>query len=130
MKRKQPSVVIGGMPRGLPDIRFRRYRTARALVVAFFKPMGRMRDLEGSGGMLKAVEELDVWAFASRNERVVRYWARPDANPLHVAYVLGHEVGHLSGRPYKSRRKDWAEEMRADEYGAAAFLALREAGHG
>lgn len=79
--------------------------------------------------MLRGIREMGVWAFCdtwAKPSPIIHYWAHQRANRLHVAYVLGHEVGHISGRKLRSRRNSWREEMRADEYGAAVFLAMRE----
>jgi hypothetical protein len=108
---KKSEVVIGGMGR------------------AFFGPMdAKPEDIQEWPGMLEGIRSMGVWAFCETRAKpcpVVHYWASPDADKAHVAYVLGHEVGHISGRPLRSRRNAWAEELRADEYGAAAYLAMR-----
>lgn len=127
MTRKAKSVVIGGLPRALPNVRFIRYRSPHTLAKAFFAPMGmEPRHVSEWPDMRRGIVDMGVWAFAARKSKVptVHYWAARDVDPLHLAYVLGHEVGHLSGRPLRSRRNAWREELRADEYGAAAFLAL------
>lgn len=125
----QQAVVILNGPRPLPQVRFRRHRSARALLDEFFRDMGGFDNIREAPAMLATTLEEGLWAFAATRAKpcpVVHYWARRDVDRLKLAFVLGHEVGHVSGRPLKSRRNDWREELRADEYGAAAFLAMRE----
>ncbi len=77
--------------------------------------------------MRRGILAMGAWAFAGRRPKgsVVHYWAAPSVSPLHLAYILGHEVGHVSGKQLRSRRNAWREELRADEYGAAAYLSLK-----
>ena len=122
-------LVIGGLKRALPRVHFVRHRTPQSLGRAFFGPMGaKPEDIAEWPAMLASIREMGVWAFVETEKKtpVVHWWASARADRLRVAYVLGHEVGHISGRPLRSRRNDWREELRADEYGAAAFLAFRE----
>jgi hypothetical protein len=127
MKR---SIEIVGIPRSLPVICWKRYGTPAALLNAFFRGMRLRgyRDVREGPSMLDGIREMRMWAFidTEKNRPLVHYWAAKDADPLRVAYMLGHEVGHVSGKRLNSRRNSWREELRADEYGAAAFLALRE----
>ncbi len=118
-----------GRPVAVPRVRFRRHRTPLSLLRAFFKPMGvRPEDIQEAPAMLADTKCFGMWAFAETlaSPPVIHYWHEKDANPLHLAMLLGHEVGHISGKKLRSRRNDWREELRADEYGAAAYLALRQ----
>lgn len=123
------AVVIGGAPRALPLVTFRRHRSPMSLLKAFFIPMGaHPRDVRETPDMLEDIRVSGVWAFCetkAKSAPVVHYWHAPGMDRLHLAYILGHEVGHISGRPLESRRKAWDEELRADQYGAAAYLAAR-----
>lgn len=127
--KRPPSAIIGGVARPLPRVRIVRHRTVRALCMAFFQGMGvrRPEDIQEYPEMRETIRRDGVWAFVATRSSppVINYWAARDADPLHVAYVLGHEVGHISGKRLRSRRNEWREEARADEYGAAAFLAMR-----
>lgn len=128
MRHKPPrSVEIANAPRALPAVRFKKHRTARALVEQFFRPMGGFKNFTEAPAYLKAVRECGLWAFCMTEAKppVVHYWHAADANRAHLVYVLGHEVGHVSGRPLRSMRNAWREECRADEYGAAAYLAAQ-----
>lgn len=122
------NVVIGGFPRALPAVLFERHATARSLVNAHLAPMGGFDEIEEAPALLRAVEEVGLWAFCDTLAKpcpVVHYWHAEGVDRGHLAYVLGHEVGHVSGRPLRSPRNAWREELRADEYGAAAYLALQ-----
>lgn len=113
---------VGGLPLRVPKVRFKRHRTARALAGAFFKPMGGFRNIVAD------IVHNGMWAFVDRRAKpspLVHYWHEADANPFHLAYMLGHEIGHVSGRPLVSKRRGWKEEARADAYGAAAMLAFK-----
>ncbi|WP_141328330.1 hypothetical protein [Myxococcus sp. AB025B] len=87
----------------------------------------RPRDVAEWPDMRQGILNMGARAFAGRRPggAVIHYWAAPDVAPLHLAYILGHEVGHVSGKQLRSRRNTWREELRADEYGAAAYLALK-----
>jgi hypothetical protein len=87
----------------------------------------RPRDVVEWPDMRQGILNMGAWAFAGRRPgvSVIHYWAAPHVDSLHLAYFLGHEVGHVSGKQLRSRRNAWREEMRADEYGAAAYLALK-----
>lgn len=131
-KTKRPATTairMLGRPVAVPVVRFRRHRTPLSLLRAFFRPMGvRPEDIQETPRMLADTKRFGMWAFAATRESppVIHYWHAKGANLLHLAMLLGHEVGHLSGRKLRSRRNDWREELRADEYGAAAYLALRQ----
>ena len=130
---------IAGRAVALPTVRFQRHRSATAIVRTFLGGDLRNGGMEGVdaegktvrvGGqrIVEHVQELGLWAWAATEESppVIHYWHQKDVDRLHLATVLGHEVGHLSGKPLRSRRNDWREELRADEYAAATYLALKQ----
>lgn len=126
-RHRKPRIL--GRPVAVPVVRFRRHRTPLSLLCAFFRPMGvRPEDIEETPRMLADTKRFGMWAFAETRASppVIHYWHAKDANPLRLAMLLGHEVGHISGRKLRSRRNAWREELRADEYGAAAYLALKQ----
>lgn len=126
---KPSAVVIGGMGRGVPRVRFKRHRTPRSILRAYFRPMKMApEDVQETPAMEKGMVQTGAWAFVASRRKVpvIHYWASRHVEPLHLAYILAHEVGHVSGRPLRARRNAWREECRADEYGAAAFLALEQ----
>lgn len=113
----------------LPRIRWKKHRTARALLSAFIEGMGaklnEVVDADGNfvtEGVLTEIQRERMWAFAkTKGDPEIHYWHAKDVDPLRLAYMLGHEVGHLSGK----KKSGWAEELRAAEYGAAAALVMR-----
>lgn len=130
---------IAGRVVSLPAVRFVRHRTATAIVRMFLGGDLRNGGMEGVdaegktvrvGGqrIVEHVQDLGLWAWAATEESppVIHYWHRPGVDRLHLAALLGHEVGHLSGKPLRSRRNDWREELRADGYAAATYLALKQ----
>lgn len=140
-KPKQPatSVNVAGRPIAIPAVVFKRHRNPTSIVKAFLGGDLRNGGLEGVDADGKTTridgrgivahlrgEQMWAWADATGTVPTIHFWHQPDADRLQLAAVLGHEVGHLSGKKLRSRRNDWREELRADEYGAAAYLALRQ----
>jgi hypothetical protein len=119
-------------------VRWIRHRTAEHLVLSHFNHCfdgPRIRRLSEVGGVgvsgvdgsafAKYVRRNGMWAFVLwQGLKVphVHYWHDGKRKPEELAYLLGHEVGHVSGKP----RRGWAEENRADEYGAAAAAVIAE----
>lgn len=76
--------------------------------------------------ILKAVKMQRHWAFVrvpskTKDEAVVHFYAANDVPLSHVAHMLGHELGHISGTILDN---DAAEEKRADLYGDVAQRVL------
>lgn len=80
-------------------------------------------DIVITGDMLAAIRRQRMWAFVSVKTKipVVRYWHEPDVDRGDLAMMLGHELGHATGKP----RRGHAEEDRADEYGLVAEAVWR-----
>jgi hypothetical protein len=72
--------------------------------------------------VVEGIEAQGLWAFADTNTKTVHYWARPDIDPVLAVMVLAHEIGHCTGEPDPDPER---EEIRAQEYGRVAALALR-----
>lgn len=106
---------------------WKRHKSPKSLATAFTKGMGlkpsdlRLGHKEGET-IVQAVEREKIWAFVDKNVTppVVHYWYSSQVPMTEVAFVLGHELGHLSGKPLKS----WREEPRANEYGDVAALVF------
>lgn len=120
-------------------VKWVRHSSATFLVRQFFKGMRvKAEDVTGPegepvlsrNGFRGEVERMGMWAFCipARKVPVVHYWAARTADRLHLAFLLGHELGHASGKRLNSLRNTWREEMRADEYGACAAAVLKEIG--
>ncbi len=108
------------------DVRWKQYRTAKALDAVFSRgceadPGDLMVDDEP---MLDVIQRQGMWAFVDTKASppVVHYWHDGKRSEMELAFMLGHELGHVTGR---KARGFVAEEHRADEYGevAAAVLA-------
>ena len=73
---------------------------------------------------LSFYRKLGVWAycqFSGTGYTEIFLWIAPKTDPKWVAYVLGHELGHLSGTPLLL---PWDEEPRADTYGRVVQLTM------
>lgn len=83
-----------------------------------------LRAVDVSPDMLPRLEDLGMWAFTDVRAKppVVRYWAAPNVQREQLAMMLGHELGHATGKPCRDHA---AEEERADEYGRVAAEVFR-----
>ena len=77
--------------------------------------------------LLKAVRRQKHWAFVRvpddpKQLAVVHYFASDDVSLADVAKMLGHELGHISGKNLRDPAK---EEERADRYGTVAAEVLK-----
>lgn len=76
--------------------------------------------------MLRAVRKMRHWAFVrvpkqKKATAVVHFYAADDVPLEHVARMLGHELGHISGEILDDEAE---EEQRADLYGEVAARVL------
>lgn len=71
---------------------------------------------------LELVRSVGHWAFVSVPDRdgppcIIHYWHRRGLDPVLVARMLAHEIGHISdGGPKSWLLGEEAEEERADEF--------------
>lgn len=120
------------------DVRFRRHSSARAVYLAFKRSVlseagedPKDKGWEGNvpeADVLAGIAASGFWGWADTKGRVIHYWARAGLPVWKLAYLLGHEAGHCSGKPI--RRGYVAEEARADTYGAAAEAVHRHLSRG
>ena len=120
------------------DVRFRRHPSARAVYAAFKRSLltEEGEDPADAGWelnvpeatVLKGIAAAGFWGWADTKGKAIHYWARPGLPAWKLAYLLGHEAGHCSGKPI--RRGHVAEEERADTYGAATAAVLRHLARG
>lgn len=77
--------------------------------------------------LLETIRLQRMWAFVripadERHEAEVHWWAHRDVSTAEKAMMLGHELGHISGKMLLGERK---EEDRADTYGEVARAVLK-----
>jgi hypothetical protein len=125
---KEDEVSAPGKRMSPLRVRWRQYDTAEKLVKGYFRGIAKangftLRDVVGVDDHLKAVEHHGMWAYVDtfKSPPVVHYWCDHSTSLEDLAYMLGHELGHASGKQYRS---DHAEEDRADTYGAAAMAVM------
>lgn len=107
------------------NVKWTRHRTAKSLVEAFVElAHSKFSDLDKQ--YVSAAESNGMWAFVRLSKIPhIHYWYKPGADVLEVAFMLGHEIGHVSGKPLESYKNAWREEERADEYGIAVKEVLK-----
>lgn len=110
-------------------VRWIKYRTAAALLRAWSACLVRQdgwstSEAQAQEAMRHAVICHGMWAFVSTVTKVpvVRYWHAQGVSRERLAMMLGHELGHVTG---KRARGHAAEEDRADEYGRVAMAVYR-----
>ena len=117
-------------------VRWRRHASARSLVREYARAPARdlgclpeevLLGPDTFTGFLKRIERMGRWAFVETLAKppVVHYWASPGTPAASLAFMLGHELGHISGKP---ARGAMAEEDRADEYGEVVRAVVRRLG--
>lgn len=121
---------------GIEPVQLVRHESAKDLIRQFFSFTGEdvfeEPDLptigDGDGEMMTPneyaamVECFGFWAFADTTKRTVHVWHGPEFSRLNALALLGHEIGHCVGTPFKDEE---AEESRAHTYGFAAMLAAQ-----
>lgn len=68
---------------------------------------------------LAAIEDLGYWGHCDTNSNTIHIWSG-NATDEQLAMLIGHELGHASG----VRVDGFAEEIRADTYGAVAVETI------
>lgn len=71
---------------------------------------------------VEAIERMGYWGFADCPKHKVHIWVGEKVSPAETIFLLGHELGHLLGKPHDD---ELMEEERADEYGVAAQVAWK-----
>lgn len=68
------------------------------------------------------IEKQGYWGFINTDTKVIHYWIKSDAEvPIQeLIHFFGHEIGHGTGVQLED---DFAEEMRAEDFGHVAALA-------
>ncbi len=97
-------------------------------------PKAEWGDWEDSNDeMIPVARANGYWGFSDEKRQEVHYWAKKSLPSWRLAFLLGHEVGHLSGISVKAKKRGQsamfkafiAEEDRADSYGAACDAVFR-----
>ena len=107
-------------------IHWKRHRSITSILRAFFGgPPADFVAQDDSGtdfDMTAQVEAEGMWAFVETKRKPprVHWWHDGKRTKAELAHLLGHELGHLTGK----KLEDWAEELRADEYGRVAALVI------
>lgn len=116
----------------VPKIKWRRYRTATALVRAFFPKNHPTALAVGTDGSEVTLAQLAAeargmgcWAFTDTKRRVIHWWSDGRRSEGELIHLFTHELGHNLGRPNK--RSIFAEENRAEQYSWAAEESIRKA---
>lgn len=131
----------------LKRVRFVRHVSADACLRAFWREPCRLAGVTIDDAVASEEYQRDLeiikangwWGHAHPKTRTVNYWAKRSISKTTLLRLLAHEVGHLVGLKAnwesavrmrgasKRDRRDWAEELRADLYGAVALVAYEEA---
>ncbi len=64
------------------------------------------------------------WGWVSYSNRTIHLWLSPDCSMVDLAYLLGHELGHMQ-RPRYPIKSD--EEKKAGMYGVVTMTAVKMA---
>lgn len=108
-------------------VRYRKHRTARSIARQFFghRPEDlRVVDQHGeSHDLVAAIEREGIWAFVETRKKppIIHWWDDDKRTVAECARVLGHELGHISGKPKKGITEEW----RADEYADVVVEVIR-----
>ncbi|MFM5440148.1 hypothetical protein ACET9K_11905 [Aeromonas enteropelogenes] len=70
----------------------------------------------------EGMAEMGCWGWVDTESNTIHAWADKDADPEMVLHMLAHEIGHVTGVPDSDPLQ---EEMRAEQFGFVAKLALR-----
>ena len=109
------------------------HKTPESIIEAFWHcPLSEITDMGGvdengdevsfsAEQMIAGIEHMGVWGFSQQESNTVQIYVGPDAERKNVLFVLGHELGHLTGEQLEDES---AEEERADLYGAAVLQAV------
>jgi hypothetical protein len=126
-----PKHVVGSRYASL-RVRWVEHASASAIVRSYRNGIARAakvkaRDLMGMDEMAEQIAALDIWAYCDSLPKtpVIHYRFTFAVTTEEISFMLGHEVGHLSG---KTVRSAWAEEDRADTYGRAVVTVMRKLG--
>ena len=107
---------------------WRKHRTASAIIKAYVKDLAQLGSEVVSTSskpreFTKEIESRGMWAYVVVGAvPVVHYWAAPSQSEDQIAFMLGHELGHVTGKPYKNAGM---EEDRADLFGSVAAEVVR-----
>lgn len=111
--------------------RWTKYRSARAVLMAYFAGFDpahpiRFEDIGEGPLMLEGIRRQGMWAFVETKSKPphVHYWHAPNADLAELAFMLGHELGHCSGK----KLRGFKEELRANEYGDVVRTVFRKLG--
>lgn len=71
-----------------------------------------------------SVEKMGVWGFVTTQTKAptIHMWADKDTPDEMLMHFLGHEIGHIKGRQYKTQR---LEELKAEDFGHTAREAYQ-----
>ena len=109
-------------------VEWKRHKSPASILAAFAKiSLKEALELtwEDSDDLVyKQILKSAKWAFVETRSKppVVHYWHSKSCKTEDLAFMLGHELGHVSGKP----RRGVTEELRADEYGAVAAAVFGE----
>lgn len=68
---------------------------------------------------LESIRKQKVWGFID-NEQTIHFWADKKVRDEKLIYFLGHEIGHVFGKQYKTLS---IEEKKAEEFAKVALEA-------
>lgn len=65
---------------------------------------------------------MGCWGWVDTERNIIHAWADKDTDPESIIHMLAHEIGHATGHPDNDQ---FQEEMRAEQFGMVARLALK-----
>lgn len=107
------------MQSALPHV-YVRHRDPATLVKEFMGRRSVYKDVFGGRHTpeewLRSVRKYGRWAFVRivKGEATIHWYAAARISDRQVAHMLGHELGHITGRRLKNKVE---EELRADAFG-------------
>lgn len=117
--------------------RWRRHRSARSLVTAWFDGLARSAGVSPKGWDRSEVASFHLevrcsgaWAYCTPATRTVHYWFKHGLEQQQLVHMLAHELGHMvidHPENFHSIAHAPRDEVKADLYGAVAAAAFVEA---
>lgn len=72
--------------------------------------------------VMEGIKSMGCWGWVDTELNVIHAWKGEGVSPDMLIHFLAHEIGHITGTPDPD---PFQEEMRAEQFGYVASLAMR-----